>query len=445
MMRGGAPPCYDFRVQQPDRAASMKHGKTAPLDLPSDLPGETGGPVSALDRYLVRQIAAFAGGAPVTLALWDGQEFASPGARSIARLLIRDRGALWALCLNPDLNFGDLYSVGRIEVEGDLTRFLETIYTGISDTPAPVALTLLRRYLNRPRHNTLARSREHIHHHYDLGNAFYELWLDREAMQYTCAYYPDPAMTLEQAQRAKMDHVCRKLLLKPGDRVVEAGCGWGGLARHMAKHYGVTVRSYNISHQQIVYAREKAKEQGLEGRVEYVEDDYRNLSGTYDVFVSIGMLEHVGRRHFGSLADVIRRTLRRANGRGLLHFIGRDAPRPLNVWIRRRIFPGAYPPTLAEVFDGVLTPAGLSVVDVENLRLHYARTLSHWGRRYAAAAERVRAMYGEEFRRAWQLYLAGSEAAFATGWLQLFQVTFTPAGTSPPHWTREAIYGRRVC
>src|SRR6185295_4327164 len=212
-----------------------------------------------------------------------------------------------------------------------------------------------------------------VHGHYDLGNDFYRLWLDRE-MVYTCAYFPTPEVSLEAAQIHKMDLVCRKLHLRPGDRVVEAGCGWGALALHMAAHYGVTVRAFNLSSEQITYARDRAAREGLAARAEFIEDDYRNVTGTCDAFVSVGMLEHVGFSELSSLGAVIDRSLG-AHGRGLLHFIGRNRPMPLNAWIRKRIFPGAYPPALAEVFDNVLGPWNLSVLDVENLRLHYARTL----------------------------------------------------------------------
>ena len=157
------------------------------------------------------------------------------------------------------------------------------------------------------------------------------------------------------------------------------------------------------------------------------------------------MLEHVGRRSFGEVAEVLRRTVTRRGGRGLLHFIGRDEPRPLNAWIRRRIFPGAYTPTVAEVGQEVLAPARMSILDVENLRLHYARTLSQWSERFAAARDRVCAASGEEFCRAWELYLAGSEAAFRVGWMQLFQVVFAPREADPPYPTRAAIYGREAC
>ena len=204
----------------------------------------------------------------------------------------------------------------------------------------------------------------------------------------------------------------------------------------MARHYGVYVKAFNISHEQIAYARKRAAREGLSSHVEFIDDDYRNVAGQFDAFVSVGMLEHVGRRNLAAVGEVLRRTLRRDGGRGMIHFIGRDVTRPLNAWIRRRIFPGAYTPTLAELTTRILAPAGMSVIDVENLRLHYAQTLAAWAARFNAAADYVRGTYGDEFHRAWELYLAGSEAAFTTGWLQLFQVVFTPRESLPPSWTR---------
>jgi cyclopropane-fatty-acyl-phospholipid synthase len=232
-----------------------------------------------------------------------------------------------------------------------------------------------------------------------------------------------------------MDRVCRKLALRPGERVVEAGCGWGGLALHMAREFGVTVRAFNVSSEQIAYARERARAEGLDDRVEFVEDDYRNVRGQYDAFVSIGMLEHVGAAHYPALGAVIARSLT-DRGRGLLHFIGRNRPSPLNPWIRKRIFPGAYPPALSEVCEHVLAPWDLSVTDVENLRLHYVATLDRWRSRFESAAGDVTAMFDDTFVRAWRLYLAGSQAAFATGSMQLFQVVFARGGSNAIPWTR---------
>jgi cyclopropane-fatty-acyl-phospholipid synthase len=283
--------------------------------------------------------------------------------------------------------------------------------------------------------NTLSASRRNVHSHYDLGNDFYQLWLDRHLV-YTCAYYANEQMSLDEAQVAKLDLVCRKLRLRRGERVLETGCGWGALALYMAQHYGVHVRAFNISPEQLSFARERAAREGLADRVEFIDDDYRNATGQYDAFVSVGMLEHVGLRHLETVAAVLRRTIRPDGGRGLLHFIGRDVPCPLNAWVRRRIFPGAYTPTIAEVATHTLAPAGMSIIDIENLRLHYARTLAHWSERFALVKDRVRQAYGDEFQRAWELYLAGSQAAFATGWMQLFQILFVPRGSAPPSWTR---------
>jgi cyclopropane-fatty-acyl-phospholipid synthase len=205
----------------------------------------------------------------------------------------------------------------------------------------------------------------------------------------------------------------------------------------MARQCGVTVTAYNISHEQIAYARERAAREGLRDRVAFIEDDYRAIHGSADAFVSVGMLEHVGPADYQALGAVIGRVLGDGRGRGLLHFIGRSRPRPLNPWITKRIFPGAYPPTLVEAIGGVLEPVNLTVLDVENLRLHYAATLDHWRRRFLASAADVRRMFDASFERAWRLYLSGSQAAFMSGSLQLFQVVFAPAAGNRIPWTRD--------
>jgi len=402
---------------------------THPVHGPS-LAGTPAG--ERLDGLLLRRLAARIGPAGLRYAL--GHSTATDPA-PVATLRFRDRRALAGLLLDPEVHFGDAYADGRIEIEGDLVAAIEAAYRslGKDGRANPLAWLGTWRRLSPP------RARRNVHRHYDIGNDFYALWLDRQLV-YTSAYFESPDLSLEQAQVAKMDHVCRKLGLQPGETVVEAGCGWGALALHMARHYGVRVRAWNVSHEQIAYARERAHHEGLAERVEFREGDYREMRGRCDAFVSVGMLEHVGRRSYGDLGRVIARSLDRPGGRGLLHFIGRDRPSPLNAWIRRRIFPGAYVPTLAEVGRGVLEPAGLSIVDVENLRVHYALTLRHWRERYERAQAAGRVGFDERFRRAWRLYLAGSEAAFRTGSMQLFQVTFAPGGSSAVPWTRRGLY-----
>ena len=282
------------------------------------------------------------------------------------------------------------------------------------------------------------QSRKNIHHHYDLGNDFYRLWLDDE-MTYTCAYFTNPGMSLEEAQVAKMDHVCKKLRLRSGEKVVEAGCGWGGFARHMALNYGVRVCSYNISSEQIEFAKTRARKEGFQDRVEYILDDYRNIKGrNFDVFVSIGMLEHVGRDHYKQLGRVIDRVLDE-NGRGLIHSIGKNRPEPTCAWTNKRLFPGGYSPSLKEMME-VFEEKGFSVTDVENLRLHYALTLDHWLERYEKHLDWVKQRFDEFFVRAWRLYLAGASANFSAGALQLFQVLFTRPTRNDIPWTRADLY-----
>ena len=397
--------------------------------------------VTILDRWLLRQVSALVGHPPFIASLWDGVEYMHQSELPVvAHLKFKDRGALYWLLLDPELHFGDLYSTGRLEVEGDLQVFLETAFRSMAISLADNLFSrMVKTWVNRrPKANSLHASRQNIHHHYDLSNKFYELWLDKEAMQYTCAYYPDPKMDLEQAQVAKLHHICRKLQLKPGDSVVEAGCGWGGLSRFMARHYGVTVKAYNISHEQIVFARSRALHDGLADKVEYIEDDYRNIDGEFDVFVSVGMLEHVGHYGYASLGKVVDRCLK-PDGRGLVHSIGRNHPGPMNAWIERRIFPGAYPPSIKEMMD-IFEPFDFSVQDVENLRLHYSRTLHHWWQRFEANLDTIRQDFDETFVRAWRLYLVGSIAAFNTSELQLFQIVFTRASNNELPWSRAHLY-----
>jgi cyclopropane-fatty-acyl-phospholipid synthase len=324
-------------------------------------------------------------------------------------------------------------------VEGDLVKLIETVFLHRRGANMPFfgGRSRLAGWLNRSHPNSLSSARRNIHQHYDIGNDFYRLWLDAR-MVYTCAYFPDPAMTLEAAQVAKLDHVCRKLRLSPQDTVVEAGCGWGALSLHMAARYGVRVKAFNISREQVKHARASARAAGLEGRVEFIEDDYRNIQGRFDAFVSVGMLEHVGRDQHGELGRVIDRCLH-PNGRGLIHSIGQSQGMALNPWIEKRIFPGAYPPTLAEM-AAMLEARAFSVLDVENLRLHYALTLEHWLRRYEEVQERVRVMFDERFVRAWRLYLSGSLAAFRTGELQLYQVLFNRDSSNDVPWTRAHLH-----
>jgi len=411
-----SPPLAKAQAREPRGAAKSKAG--------------------ALDRWIARRLLQARGNPPVPLRLWDGSEVEGGSETPVAHLRIDDRRTLLRLVARGDMGFGDAYSEGKIEVDGDLVRTLTELFS-VVEPGGWLTRLQLRRGRPKPRAQTLRGSRESIHHHYDIGNDFYALWLDA-AMVYTCAYFPTPEVSLEQAQEAKLEHVCRKLCLRPGERVLEAGCGWGALALHMARRHGARVTAFNISHEQICYAREQAARQELGSLVEFVEDDYRNARGSYDAFVSVGMLEHVGPEHYESLGRVIDRSLH-ADGRGLIHSISRPQSIPMNRWIERRIFPGSYCPTLSEM-AGLLEPRGLAVLDVENLRLHYAKTLEHWLERFEKNVDVVRARFDERFVRTWRLYLAGSIAAFLSGSFQLFQLVFARAKSRAIPWTREYLY-----
>jgi len=385
-----------------------------------------------LDQWCLTRLGRAFAGAPMRLQLWNGLGVSMSDGPIVGTLVVRDRATLRRLVIDPpELAFGEGFTAGRIEVQGDLPRLLEAINRALADRwPAPPA--------RRQAAAAPASARHNVHLHYDLGNAFYRLWLD-DAMVYTCAYFERPDASLEEAQRAKLDHVCRKLRLQPGDRVVEAGCGWGALALHMAKYYGASVRAFNISEPQLEFARARARAQGLDRQIEFIDADYRAIDGACDAFVSIGMVEHVGAEAYPELGRVMNRVLDRDRGRGLLHFIGRNVPMPFNQWTTKYIFPGAYGPSLCEILPSAIDAFGFSVLDVENLRLHYAKTLEHWRQRFEDHVDSVREMFGETFIRTWRLYLASAQAGFASGDLQLFQVSFARARDNAIPWTRRAL------
>jgi cyclopropane-fatty-acyl-phospholipid synthase len=391
------------------------------------------------DEWVLTRILNLIGQAPIRLVVKGGADVAPSGISPIATVVLQDRNTLASLLRDPEVSFGDAYMDGKLDVEGDLIRFLEAIYQSMERSPTVGKWysRLASKWLDLWQDNSPSGSRKNIHRHYDLGNDFYKLWLDDQLL-YTCAYFPTPASTLEHAQIAKMDHVCRKLRLQPGETVVEAGCGWGALALHMAREYGVSVKAFNVSREQIAFARERAKAEGLSGRVEFIQDDYRTITGRFDAFVSVGMLEHVGEAHFGEFSDVIHRSIGNT-GRGLVHFIGRNNPAVFSRWIRKHIFPGAHTPSLRSAMR-ILEPKNYSVLDVENLRMHYAKTLEHWLDRFEKSRQQVTAMYDSRFVRAWRLYLAGSIAAFRVGDLQLFQILFTGSERQPLFWTRDPLY-----
>jgi cyclopropane-fatty-acyl-phospholipid synthase len=380
------------------------------------------------------------------VVLPDGQAATHGRAPFAFTIHIKTNRALRDIVTKSSLGFGEAYTRGDVDVDGDMLALSLLSYELQS---GPLRGTLWQRALYAlgfsARKNTVTRAKKNIAAHYDLANSFYELWLDTE-MQYTCAYFYKPTDTLEDAQRQKMDLVCRKLRLKPGEFVVEAGCGWGGLALHMAQNYGVRVKSFNISREQIAFARDKAARLGIgPDRIEYVLDDYRNIPNhvtACDKFASICMLEHVGRESYAAFHQLIGKVLRKP-GLAMLQFISRTNPSPIsNPWLEKYVFPGYYNPSLGEIVAPLeAAHPQLHLVDVENMRYHYALTLTHWLDRLERNAERIRAEWGEKVMRTFRLYLSGGLADFSSGAGTLvYQVLLSHGFDNAAPLTRHGFY-----
>ncbi len=354
--------------------------------------------------------------------------FGTPDAKPDVAIRINDEKVKWPLSLRPRVAFGEAYSEGRITiVRGTLRAALELLLKS-SDLAFPPPSSTAGRVYRRLRHlvrrhtfvNRIGRARDNVHRHYDIGEALYELFLDRD-MQYSCAYFRTDSMTLEEAQEAKKQHLAKKLLLEPGMRVLDIGCGWGGLALHLARNHGVSVTGVTLSDDQFVVASKRARESGPGNRIEIKLQDYRLETGTYDRIVSVGMFEHVGQPQFREYFDHVDRLLA-PEGVAVIHTIGRNTPpEPINGWISRYIFPGAYLPTLSELTP-IFEDKGLWLTDLENWRLHYAKTLRHWDARVQKNKDAIIRMFDERFFRMWELYLQSCEAGFEYQGLSVFQM-----------------------
>jgi len=351
------------------------------------------------------------------------------GGQPQARMRLADRRAALALLRDPDLNFGELFMQQRLVVErGTVYDVLELVLRGARDVPVPASVRLLDAWRMRLRpllqHNLRGKSRANVAHHYDLDDRLYQLFLDGER-QYSCAYFEHGGETLEEAQQAKMRHIAAKLLVEPGQRVLDIGCGWGGLSRYLAEVAGAGhVTGVTLSTEQLEVARQRAAASPCADRLEYRLEDYRDTRGPFDRIVSVGMFEHVGTKFHDAFFRQCRALLAE-DGVMLLHFIGNsDVPDFNNPWIERYIFPGGHLPSLSE-FTPAIERAGLVVCDIEVLRLHYAQTLRIWRERFMARRAEAAALYDERFCRMWEFYLSMSETAFRYQDIAIFQVQLT--------------------
>ena len=355
-----------------------------------------------------------------TLRVYDARgklhEFAgTPGPQVTFRL--HDRSLHYKIFWNPRLAIGEAYMDGTLTIEDgdqiiDLIDLMGANLTKLESTK----VVKVRNWLTplvRPfqQYNPVGRARKNVAHHYDLSDDLFDLFLDSDR-QYSCGYFETPNDSLEQAQLAKKHHLASKLLLdRPGLKMLDIGCGWGGLGIYMHQRAGAEVTGLTLSTEQHIYATEQVENLGISDHVRFELRDYRLETGSYDRIVSVGMFEHVGFKYYSQFFNKLKNLLTE-DGVAVLHTIARwDGPSVTNPWLRKYIFPGGYTPSLSEIFAAI-EPTGLKVLDMEILRLHYAETLKRWSRNFRANRDKVKAIYDERFCRMWEFYLAGAETAF---------------------------------
>ena len=355
---------------------------------------------------------------------------------------LHDAAIVRRLVLSPDLSVGEGYMDGTLTIDDDdLHGFLEIAMRNTSTDQRIWWRKLVRhtragvRWLAQ--FNPAGRARANVAHHYDLSGELYDLFLDRDK-QYSCGYFRNPDDTIEQAQEQKKAHIAAKLLLDPGMRVLDIGCGWGGMALTLARDHGAHVLGVTLSQEQLKIARQRAEAEGLSDRVEFRLQDYREVTGQFDRIVSVGMFEHVGvphyREYFRHVHDLLTE-----DGVALIHTIGRtEPPGSTNPWMAKYIFPGGYIPAMSEAMAAVEREQ-LWPTDVEIWRLHYAETLRHWEQRFSANIDRARELYDERFCRMWRFYLIACEQAFRFNWQCVFQFQLARKRDAVP-LTRDYLY-----
>lgn len=360
-----------------------------------------------------------------------------PGVRDVA-IRFTDAGAAGVIARNPRLGAGEAYMDARLAVEqGDVLDLVRLIRAnqpwekgGRLEPRGWLRDTVSKTAARADRLNWARRSKRNVAHHYDLDDGLYELFLDARR-QYSCAYFTDPAMSLEAAQEAKLAHIAAKLALRPSMRVLDIGCGWGGMAMYLHEKAGAEVLGITLSEEQLRYARAQAEAAGVADNVRFELIDYRAVTGQFDRIVSVGMFEHVGPPHYDEFFRACRNLLRE-DGAMLLHTIGRmGGPGATDAFTRKYIFPGGYIPALSEIVTASQR-ARLIATDVETLRLHYALTIRHWYDRVNANAAAIEALYDARFLRLWQFYLAGAIASFEYGGMVNYQVQFARARDALP-------------
>ena len=353
-----------------------------------------------------------------------------------------DKSLKYKLLLHPDLYFGEAYTNGSLKIEnGTLSDFLEIFLKNVGRDDINVYGKILNKIKGSYRYltnfNKGTKSKKNVSHHYDISEKLYDLFLDSNR-QYSCAYFKNENDTLEEAQSNKIEHIIKKLNIKPNQKVLDIGSGWGTLAINIAQKTQASVTGITLSENQLEYSKNKAKELNLENQVQFKLIDYREINEKFDRIVSVGMFEHVGRKFYKRYFNTVSKLLN-DKGVSLIHTIGSsNPPRDPHPWITKYIFPGGYTPSLSEIAKPI-EDSGLIISDIEVLRMHYAHTLRHWKERFLSKKETVLELFDEKFLRMWEFYLAGCEMAFKWGDQVVFQLQLTKDNISAPT-TRDYIY-----
>ncbi len=374
----------------------------------------------------------------------NGNQFiiGTPASEQPIKVKILDKKLHYKLLFHPDLYLGEAYTDGQLVIEnGTLTDFLDLALMNIGRSEFNIISYLTNKFRGSYRYltnfNFIKKSKMNVSHHYDISDDLYDLFLDPKR-QYSCAYFKNDDDSLETAQNNKIQHIIKKLNIKPNHKILDIGCGWGSLAMDIAKSAQCEVTGITLSENQFNYCVKKAKELNLENQLTFKLMDYRELNEKFDRIVSVGMFEHVGRKFYNKFFKQIDNLLDK-DGVSLIHTIGSvNPPRDPHPWITKYIFPGGYTPSLSEVTTPI-EKAGLIVSDIEVLRLHYAHTLRHWKENCIKNKEKIISMFDERFFRMWEFYLAGCEMAFKWGDQVVYQFQLTKNYTSTPV-TRDYIY-----
>jgi cyclopropane-fatty-acyl-phospholipid synthase len=379
----------------------------------------------------------------------DGSAYRNTDEAPQFTLRFRTGRAQWSTLMFGNLGMLESYFAGEVELDGDMAQvFRAGMDSGFDRRSTP--LVRVRNWWHELRfsNRSLRQAKSNAIAHYALGTDFYRLWLDEQAMMYTCAYWKEGTRTLEEAQRNKNDHVCRKLRLEPGESLVDIGCGWGGLMFHAWEHYGATATGYNATPEQVGALRGEIRRRGLESALRVHEADFREVHEQYDKAASIGVLEHAGRDQLEPAVRSLAACLK-PGGLGVLHFIGHVEHRDTAFWIRKHIFPGGWIPSLSRTLDAMAANR-LEILDIENLRRHYAPTLDAWAERFDARWEEIQALdpdrFDERFRRKWRTYLYACAEMFRSrnGSTHLFQITFSKGNVGYDYPMSRAYLYRRA-